>query len=77
MMTMQDQARRARHDTLPLPRPRADLRGPGPRLLGLLALWIERATQRRALAELDDRLLKDVGISRSEARQEAAKPFWR
>lgn len=77
MMTMQDRARRARRDILPLPRPRAGLRGPGPRLLGLLALWIERATQRRALAELDDHLLEDVGISRSEARQEAAKPFWR
>lgn len=76
-MTIQDRARRARRDTLPLPRPHAGLRGPGPRLFGLLALWIERATQRRALAELDDRLLKDVGLSRSEARQEAAKPFWR
>ncbi len=75
-MVMQDRARRPRRDAALLPRPRAGLRGSGPRLFGLLALWIERATQRHALAELDDRLLKDVGISRSEARQETAKPFW-
>ena len=43
----------------------------------LFALWIERRIQRRALAALDDRPLKDVGISRSEARREAGKPFWR
>jgi uncharacterized protein YjiS (DUF1127 family) len=39
--------------------------------------WIERCKQRRALAELDDRLLDDVGLSREQARGEIAKPFWR
>jgi uncharacterized protein YjiS (DUF1127 family) len=42
----------------------------------VVGLWIERSRQRRALANLDDRLLDDVGISRSEARREIAKPFW-
>jgi uncharacterized protein YjiS (DUF1127 family) len=42
----------------------------------VLLLWLSRARQRRALAALDDRLLGDVGISRSDAAQEAGKPFW-
>ena len=34
-------------------------------------------SQRRDLARLDARLLRDVGISQEEARREAAKPPWR
>lgn len=37
----------------------------------------QRRRQRRALAGLDARLLRDVGISAAQARCEAAKPFWR
>lgn len=37
----------------------------------------ERHAQRRALAELDERLLLDIGRVRSEAMNEAAKPCWR
>jgi uncharacterized protein YjiS (DUF1127 family) len=47
------------------------------RVLGILLLWQERATQRHALAALDGRLLKDMGLSRAAAGVEAAKPFWR
>lgn len=39
--------------------------------------WHERARMRRQLAMLDDRLLRDIGITRLEARSEAEKPFWR
>jgi uncharacterized protein YjiS (DUF1127 family) len=42
----------------------------------VIGAWIERHRQRRALAELDDRLLKDIGITRPEADREIAKPFW-
>jgi uncharacterized protein YjiS (DUF1127 family) len=45
-------------------------------LAGLLRTWAVRARQRRALAELDDQLLDDIGLTRSEARREAGKPFW-
>lgn len=40
-------------------------------------IWYERARQRRSLAELDDHLLRDIGIDRSVAMEEAHKPFWR
>ena len=43
----------------------------------LMALWCERARQRRALAQLDDRLLHDIGLTRNQAAGEAGKPFWR
>lgn len=35
--------------------------------------WIDRQRQRSALAELDDRLLGDIGITRAEAQREAAR----
>lgn len=43
----------------------------------VVGLWIERSRQRRALMHLDDWLLNDIGITRSEAAREIAKPFWR
>ena len=39
--------------------------------------WRERMRSRRQLAMLDDRLLRDIGITRLQARSEAEKPFWR
>ena len=43
----------------------------------IIGVWIERSRQRHALACLDDRMLQDVGINRSDAAREAARPFWR
>jgi uncharacterized protein YjiS (DUF1127 family) len=39
--------------------------------------WRDRSLQRRTLMRLDDRLLHDVGLSRSDVEREASKPFWR
>jgi uncharacterized protein YjiS (DUF1127 family) len=39
--------------------------------------WRERVQMRRHLLALDDRMLKDIGISRFQAHGEAEKPFWR
>jgi uncharacterized protein YjiS (DUF1127 family) len=36
----------------------------------------DRRRQRLALAELDDRLLADIGVSRAQARHEGSKSFW-
>jgi uncharacterized protein YjiS (DUF1127 family) len=42
-----------------------------------LPVWIARRRQRRALAELGEHLLYDIGVSKEAARRETAKPFWR
>ena len=41
-------------------------------LLDLLSLY----RQRRALADLDDTALSDIGLTRDEAVAEARKPIW-
>lgn len=41
-------------------------------LFDLIALY----GQRRALTRLDDAALKDVGLSRKDALQEAGRPIW-
>jgi uncharacterized protein YjiS (DUF1127 family) len=42
-----------------------------------LTLWRDRARQRRHLARLDERLLRDIGIDRVDALRESRKPFWK
>ncbi len=39
--------------------------------------WQERAQMRRGLAAMDDRLLRDIGLTRCQAARECGKPFWR
>lgn len=50
---------------------------PSRRLTKTFKFWIERSRQRKQLAKLDSRMLKDIGITRAEANAELAKPFWR
>lgn len=38
---------------------------------------LERYRQRQALRGMPEHLLKDMGLSRSDAEREAAKPFWK
>jgi uncharacterized protein YjiS (DUF1127 family) len=45
--------------------------------LGLLLTWYLRRQQRFDLASLDERGLKDVGLSRADVAREVDKPFWR
>lgn len=46
-------------------------------LLATLHLWQRRQRSRRELRELDEHVLRDIGISRSLAQYEGGKPFWR
>jgi len=46
------------------------------RIAGDFGRALERWRQRRALEDLDDHLLKDIGISRAEALTEAGRSFW-
>lgn len=54
-----------------------------PRLPVLVRGWLalraalRRRRQRQQLAVLSDAILKDIGLSRSEALEEARKPCWR
>jgi len=43
----------------------------------MLKEWRRRARSRYELATLCDRCLRDIGVTRYEAHQEASKPFWR
>jgi uncharacterized protein YjiS (DUF1127 family) len=47
------------------------------RIFSLLLAWQERAEQRRTLRQLDDRMLRDIGLSRADVAREADKPVWR
>ena len=48
---------------------------PQPRLNSLRNLFA-LSRQRRALAQLDESRLNDIGISRDEALKEARRPVW-
>jgi Domain of unknown function (DUF1127). len=39
--------------------------------------WGARSRERRLLLELDDRMLRDIGLSRTDVLREQMKPFWR
>lgn len=43
----------------------------------VVAAWRKRARQRRELANLDHRAMRDLGISPTDVQFEANKPFWR
>ncbi|MBI1416318.1 MAG: DUF1127 domain-containing protein [Limimaricola sp.] len=49
---------------------------PGLALLGWLTAMPAVARQRRALRELDDARLNDIGLSPRQAAAEAARPVW-
>lgn len=36
----------------------------------------DRARQRRALREMSDDQLRDIGLTRRQARDEGGRPFW-
>ena len=40
------------------------------------ATWRARARGRRHLADLDVRMLRDIGITRMDVERECHKPFW-
>ena len=52
------------------------LAGQAERAVTTLLRWHELARQRRALLRLDDTMLKDIGLTRTDALREADRPFW-
>lgn len=45
-------------------------------LVDIAMAWQARAAERAQLAAMDDRLLRDVGLSRADIMRESSKPFW-
>ncbi len=47
------------------------------RLVDVLLRWQERAAQRRRLGQMNERMLRDIGLDRADVWHEIDKPFWR
>lgn len=47
------------------------------RVVDALFAWQRRLADRAALRALDDRMLRDIGLSRADIEAEISKPFWR
>jgi uncharacterized protein YjiS (DUF1127 family) len=47
------------------------------RFFDLVLSWRENVRTRHALAQLNDQMLSDIGLSRASAEREASTPFWR
>ena len=47
------------------------------RIVATLSKWRRRSHERAELAALDDRMLRDIGLSKGEAEFLANKPFWK
>jgi uncharacterized protein YjiS (DUF1127 family) len=45
--------------------------------LTVIEMWLARRRRWQDLNSLDDRMLKDVGITREQAYRGAGKPFWK
>ena len=56
---------------------KAPLAGTFTALGQIFETWRRRSHDRSALAQLDRRTLRDLGLSEGQARFEANKPFWR
>jgi uncharacterized protein YjiS (DUF1127 family) len=46
------------------------------RVVSTLREWRRRARDRSQLAQLDDRMLRDIGLTRADAEFLSNRPFW-
>lgn len=67
-------------DTLPAQWPAQTVAEPATHWLvdvsSVLARWVDASRSRQTLEELDEHLLRDIGLTRDEARRESHKFFW-
>lgn len=47
------------------------------KIVAILVAWNARYRMRRALSEMSDHMLDDIGLTRDATQAEVAKPFWR
>ncbi|MEZ5932549.1 MAG: DUF1127 domain-containing protein [Alphaproteobacteria bacterium] len=65
------------YDAMPPLELRPWRRSLGGRFVAWINRWATRHAQQKRLAMLDDRLLRDVGLTRQDVIDEQNKPFWR
>ena len=58
-------------------RPLAAVRQGFVAILDILLLWQRRADERTWLGQMDDHMLKDIGLNRVDVMRETGKPFWK
>ncbi len=58
-------------------RPLATVRQGLVKIVDRLLVWQRRADERVSLGQMDDHMLKDIGLNRSDVMRESAKPFWK
>jgi uncharacterized protein YjiS (DUF1127 family) len=46
------------------------------RIFAVIRLWRERSSSRHQLRELDDYMLKDIGLTREDLGREFPRPLW-
>lgn len=46
------------------------------RVADTLYEWQRRASERHNLRQLNDHMLRDIGLSRADVERESGKPFW-
>lgn len=49
---------------------------PRPSFWQRILTWQRVVRERRRLLEMDDRILKDIGLTSEQAWREASRPFW-
>ena len=76
MATIQFEAPRRRFSPVPH-RTRGAMSGIAGRVLATVREWRRRAHDRAELAKLDDRMLRDIGLTPADAEFLSSKPFWR
>jgi uncharacterized protein YjiS (DUF1127 family) len=79
LRTLLTSARRRDADLRAWPSPRAEVKAwwPHPPLLCWIGRERAHARDRRTLAHLDDRALRDIGLDRAWLARESAVSFWR
>ena len=76
MATIQFEGARRRFSPVPH-QPRGAMSGIAGRVLTTFREWRRRAHDRAELAKLDDRMLRDIGLTPADAEFLSSKPFWR